>query len=293
MDATTGAKPVMRAAAAAAADTEAAAAPRLRRIAALRLPDITPPAELGTRPELAWVAPAALFVDETYQREFSHRGRALVRRIAAGFNWARYKPPVVVRDRHDGAVVFHVIDGQHTAVAAASIGIKSLPVFVVGADTLVDRARAFVGHNTDRIGVPTWSRFKALLAAGDEDACDIANVCARAGVRLRVFGRDSVVAEGDCMAVGRIGRMIKRAGVLRARVVMEALRRGGCAPIDGVQIAAGEHVMMDLHPAAPMQRLADAIRDAGTGDGFDLRGIARREKLPVYMVLGRIWAEHM
>ena len=43
-----------------------------------------------------------------------------------------------------------LFDGQHTAIGAATRGIDKIPVLVVEAADLTDRASAFVGHNPDR-----------------------------------------------------------------------------------------------------------------------------------------------
>jgi hypothetical protein len=114
-----------------------------------------------------------------------------------GFAWNRLKPPIVVQA---GPASFHIVDGQHTAIVAATLGISANPGLRRQADTLDERARAFVGHNSDRIVVSPFDIYRALLASGDPDAVDVDNVCKRAGVRIRNISPSSAIAEGDTAA---------------------------------------------------------------------------------------------
>lgn len=154
----------------------------LRPIQKMQLPGIEP-AKLGkVEPVFERAKPETLHVDETYQRNLSERSVTLIRRIVANWDWARFKPPVVVRAP---GKKFHVIDGQHTAIAAASHPeIDSIPVMVVDAPNVEDRARAFIGHNRDRITVTPNQLYIAAVAAGDPDAVTVQQVCERAGVRI-------------------------------------------------------------------------------------------------------------
>jgi hypothetical protein len=172
-------------------------------------PDLTPASFDGEKPSLKWVAPTSLLVDATYQRDLSERSIRLIRKMIEEFRWNRLKPPIVVQV---GPASLHIVDGQHTAIVAASLGIPQIPVFVVKADTLDERARAFVGHNTDRVVVSPFDIYRALLASGDPDAVDVDNVCKRAGVRIRNISPSSAIAEGDTAAIGlvRTGKAPRR-----------------------------------------------------------------------------------
>lgn len=139
----------------------------LRAIKPLEIPGLKPAKVDGERPSLKWVAPTSLLVDATYQRDLSERSIRLIRRMIENCAWNRMKPPIVVQV---GPATFHIVDGQHTAIAAASLGITEVPVFVVKANQVDERARAFVGHNSDRIVVSSFDIYRALLAAGDPDA---------------------------------------------------------------------------------------------------------------------------
>ena len=262
----------------------------LRKIRAITLPADAKRLPAGPRPRLDWVNPTSLLVDQTYQRGLSKESYKLIAKIAANFAWSRMKPPVVV---DIGAGALHVIDGQHTAIAAASIGLDLLPVFVVVAPTLEGRAAAFVGHNSDRLRVDPITVYRALLTAGDPDAMDVANVCMRAGVRIRNFNKGSVVAEGDTMAIGTIRGLIKRLGVRKSRAVLEALKKGQRAPISVHEIMAADKCLHVLRPQSNLDQLAAVIRAGGERAYLDARLNATRSKRPVRDVLAEYYAGHL
>jgi hypothetical protein len=258
---------------------------KLRPIAAVKLPGVKVQLPAGARPELFWIPPTGLLVDEAYQRGLSKESYRLIRKLAAGFAWNRMKPPIVVKTESG----WHVIDGQHTAIAAASIGLKEIPVLMVEAGTAQIRAAAFVGHNTDRMRVSPIAVYRAMVAAEDPDALDVANVCRRAGVRICAFNNASVVAEGDTMAIGTIRALIKKRGVRKSRFVLEALRKGRLAPISAHEIAAADRLMHGLPPGCDMDVLAAIVR--ADPDGFHLARVsAVKQKRLVCDVLAERWA---
>ena len=59
------------------------------------------------------------------------------------FDWLHIKPPVCARGTNNKLCV---IDGQHTAIVAASRGVATIPVMIVEAPEIARRARAFVAH---------------------------------------------------------------------------------------------------------------------------------------------------
>lgn len=167
----------------------------------------------------------------------------LIRKIVAGWDWSAYKPPVVVSV--DGG--FHVLDGQHTAIAAASHGgIQQIPVLVVQAVSEMDRARAFVAHNRDRIAMTSQALHHAMVAAGDEDAVTIEQVCSRAGVRvLRSPPWNGAYAAGDTLAIGAIGLLCRKRHAMGARKVLDVLAAARLAPITADHIKAVESLIFD------------------------------------------------
>lgn len=247
-----------------------------------------PPRDLGRAPEMRWVAPTSLLVDESYQRD--HMGRRSIRLIAdlvSGFAWRKMKPPIVVVVGAD----LHCVDGQHTAVAAATLGIKKIPVFVVDAPTVQDRADAFVAHNRDRIVMGIFDLYRARLAGGDPDALDADKVCQRAGVRLRNIQPGSKVMIGDTTCVGTIIRLVKRRGAVKARQVLEALvkgERGGFGPgeIDGV-----EAVMCMVRPQTTVEEMAAAVKALGQHGVLTARMQSTAEKRPQKHILRDVYLD--
>jgi len=120
----------------------------------------TPPKPMEARPEELWV-------DRRYQRgHLSRKSQRLIHDIVSAWDWTKFKAPVVARDDQGRLLV---IDGQHTAVAAASHpDIVKIPVMLVSLKDMEDQARAFIGHNTDRVNVPALDLYHARIAAKDE-----------------------------------------------------------------------------------------------------------------------------
>lgn len=231
---------------------------RVRPLVGLK-EDVATRASPGRRPELRWVDPLDLLVDDTYQRDLlSERSRRLIVKIARNFQWRKFKPPIVVEVTEG----LHVVDGQHTATGAATARIPEIPVFVVDAAGLEDRASSFVAHNRDRIEVTSIDVYRAELAAGKENAVDTDSVCRRAGVRIRHVNPAARVDIGDTAAVGAVRGLVGRQGALRAREILEALVRGGRAPITAAEILGLEATTL-LVPRATTEQLASVVSALG------------------------------
>ena len=214
-----------------------------RVVARLDLPDITPGTPPTAAPELIWAAPGDLLVDEVYQRDLSDASLKLIRRIVENWDWRRFKPPVTARTA-DG---LEVIDGQHSAIAAATHGgIAQIPVVVVDAVEQVDRAQAFLGHNRDRLGITPAQMYAAALAAGDEDALLIGRVCAAADVTvLRVPAANGAYKPRALIAVAAVRTLVTTLPEPDAVWVLRTLADGGLAPIAAHQIRALTHLISE------------------------------------------------
>lgn len=234
---------------------------QLRPIKPIPLAGLTPAPFDGQRPELKWLPPTSLLVDATYQRDLSERSIRLIRKLIENFSWNRMKPVIGVQV---GPASIHIVDGQHSAIVAASLGIPEVPVYIVTADSIDERARAFVGHNSDRVAVSPFDIYRALVASGDPDAVDVANVCKRAGVRLRYISPSSALAEGDTAAIGCIRGMVKRRGVIPARKVLQCLVKARRAPITAAEILAAESIVCVDRPAVDLEALTAVIRIEGS-----------------------------
>jgi hypothetical protein len=258
----------------------------LRSIEALSLPEAAPAAIDGAaKPEFVDIDPRALLVDEAYQRNLSERSVRLIAKIVANWNWARFKPPVVVRV--DGG--FHIIDGQHTAIAAVTHGgIATLPVMIAVAPTIGDRARAFVGHNRDRLGVTPQQIFYAELAAGDEDAQMIKQVCDRAGVTILKFPpQRGVFKVGETQSIATIRGLTSKHGPMRTRVILQALVKAKCAPLGADMIKAGAELLYAKEYAGLFDEegFSHVVRALGGVTPPEAIQLAAARKLPLWRAL--------
>lgn len=259
---------------------------KLRPIKPMNFPDLKPAAVEDEKPSLKWVEPTSLLVDGTYQRDLSERSIRLIRRMIEGFAWNRFKPPIVVQT---GAASLHIVDGQHTAIVAATLKIPKIPVFVVKADSLDERARAFVGHNSDRIVVSPFDIYRALLASGDPDASDVDNVCRRAGVRIRYISPSSAIAEGDTAAIGVVRGLVRRRGVIPARKVLQCLVKAKRAPITAAEILAAERIICAERPGVDLDELIAVIRIEGSDGLAKAHTKAKAERARIWECVMRRW----
>lgn len=257
----------------------------LRRIAPLPLPDIGLEPDLGPPPEIIWVKPTNLYADPAYQREVTKRTMAVVRRAVEGFAWVKMKPPIVVRVGGH----LHVINGQHTAIAAATLCIKEIPVMVVAAESIAERANAFVSHNTDQVKVSSIDVFRAMVASGDEEAGAIQAILDRTKVRVRSFNQTSTVAEGDTMAIGTIRRLYGKRGAQTTRKVLEVLVEAKRSPISAPEIVAVEHVLCELRRGIDLTELARIIRTDGDSGLRSAHSHSKVGRIPVWKALIERW----
>ena len=59
----------------------------MRAIVSLKLPDVVPAEISSEPPEIRWVDPADLWVDEKYQRSLSERSVRLIRKIVTEWSY--------------------------------------------------------------------------------------------------------------------------------------------------------------------------------------------------------------
>ncbi|MDW9773041.1 hypothetical protein GOA89_14905 [Sinorhizobium meliloti] len=234
------------------------------------------------------VSPSELWVDESYQRGLSDRSMRLIRKIVGEWDWTAFKPPVVVEV--EGRL--QVIDGQHTAIGAVTHGgIEQLPVLVVTAERQEMRAQAFVRHNRDRIQVTPTQLHTALVAAGDEDALTIAQVCARAGVTILKnappFAR---FKPGETMAISTVAALVNRRHAAGARRVLETCVKGGAAPVSAAMIRAVEHLLFAKEYAGEIdsERIALLISSRLSTLEQEAQRFATERKMPLWRALASV-----
>ena len=237
----------------------------LRPISPISLPDDWPrSADFGPRPQRVKARPTDLLVDATYQRELNRKSMNLIRRIVAGFKWRKVKTPTCVRV--GGRL--HVIDGQHTAIAAATLGVDEIWVDVVDASSELERADSFVAHNRDRLQMTPFDVYKAQVGAKHALAVAVDQACRDAGVRvIRVINKLVKSKVGDTAAVGQLLQVCQRRGREGTAKVLRALVGAGRSPITAAEIAAAEAVMYptDGKPALGVIVLSGVSRDGGDG----------------------------
>ncbi|PZU93096.1 MAG: hypothetical protein DI527_07560 [Chelatococcus sp.] len=258
----------------------------LRPVEALTMPEGWTPAELETfQPRFEWVAPSSLLIDSKYQRNLTEASVRLIHRIAAGWSWRRFKPPICAET--DAGL--HILDGQHTAIGAATHGgIQTIPVMIVeGADQL-ERARAFLGHNRDRVGLTALSLFHAAVAAGDESAETVMQVCGRAGVKvLRTVRPQGVFEIAETVAVAALAALCRRRTAMQARVVLELLAQARLAPITSDAIKAAEELLHGSNYAGEIS--ADDLKATLIGRWPDMQrkaaDLALAKSLPKWRAL--------
>lgn len=265
----------------------------LRAIAPMSFPDLVPGGETEMRIRFDTLDPTALVVDESYQRSLSERSVRMIRRMVQCWDWRAFKPPVVVGI--EGGT-FEVLDGQHTAIAAATHpGIAAIPVMIVEGASTPDRAAAFVRHNRDRIAVTGMQLHHALVAAEDEDALTIAQVCERAGVRLLAlppsYGRFAV---GDTMAIASIRALVNRRYAKGARAVLDICARGMMAPVTADAIKAVEMILFGPEHGGQVtaEQLALTIRRLGDDALRQAKLHAAEHRVPIWRGLVVVLFRH-
>jgi hypothetical protein len=259
----------------------------LRPIAAVSFPDVVPGGADMARPVYIDADPASLLVDEAYQRGLSRRSRDLIRRILAHWDWRAFKPPVVV----DVGGVLHVIDGQHTAIAAASHpAIDRIPVQLVEAAESGLRADAFVRHNRDRVTITPVQIHHAMVAAGNEEAQTIAQVCARAGVTILRQQPSQTYQVGETMSVSAIARLVDKRFAAGARRVLAVCVDAKLAPVSTSAIKAVESLLFDAEYAGEIDPvdIATTFRRMGPEVTGVAKMFAAGHKLPLWRSLATV-----
>ncbi len=257
------------------AEASAAAPPGLRRIASVEMPNLAfGDGAVRDEPQFDRAAPTDLLVDETYQRNLSEKSLGLVRRIVADWDWARFKPPVCVRTSEG----LHVIDGQHTAIAAAMHPmITDIPIMIVKADSAAARAAAFIGHNRDRTAVTAPQLHIASLRAEFPEAILIDRLCSQAGIKiLRVPPYNNQYLPGETMAIGTIQSILKRVGEERLAQILMICGRAENAPLTmpilrGVEATLGNPIFRGRFEP-------DRLGDLLVNDGIRLAKEAAKRK---------------
>lgn len=193
----------------------------------------------GEVPALDWVDVSLISADPLYQRPLDH---ARVDTILHGFTWRSFGALVVV-PQADGT--YHATDGQHRLEAAKlHPKVTHVPAVIVKADDIKSEASIFVEINGSRKNVSALELFFAKLAANDDDAETIRQVCERAGVRIPKYPSAGFKPR-DCIAIAAIQSVVGRRGAMRARQYLEVLAKADLTPITATHLKAVEFLMTD------------------------------------------------
>lgn len=232
----------------------------LRQIAAINTRGVPVAAISSTKPKFEWVEPSKLYVEEEYQRAIAERSVKMIRKIVSGWDWAHIKPPVCVRDRAGRLVV---IDGQHTAIAAVSHGaVGKIPIMVIEAKTVADRARAFVSQNKDRLALTPLHLHFAAVAAGDEIAVAVESACKRSGAMILKYpkGQNGTYKIGETFGIGVVTQIVRNRGETHCVRALKVLIDAKRAPMPAHEIAAVSLLLTEHGKALDTFDLATVIR---------------------------------
>lgn len=224
-------------------------------------------------PKIAWLALNQLVVDEEYQRALSANGMRLIRRLVETWDWNCFKP-LSVAAVGDGR--YEIVDGQHTALAAATHGsIETLPCLVLDAATLAQRSAAFVGINRDRLALTPYALFKARVSAEDPEAVAVQAAIDEAGALL--FESINSVLDyqpGSLACVSSLLIVVRAIGQAKLTRVLKICIEGSLTPI----------------PSSAIKGVADLVADGSMSDAeiAEALGEIDRDTL-VDQVRERVW----
>lgn len=232
----------------------------VRPIEGLKIPQRREPV-LSEAPEVRLVEPSTLKVEPAYQRDLSSKSMKLIRKIVTGWDWAKYKPPVCAET--DGSLF--IIDGQHTAIAAASHpAIEKIPVMVVAAGLIERRAEAFVSHNRDRLTMTPAQVFYGDVAAGNKEAKALLECVTIAGGSIpRLPVPKGYAKQGQITAVGELRKIFSVIGAKGTERLVRIAVLSRLAPVSATIIIGLRVVLTEEYfehvAALPDAKIAAAL----------------------------------
>lgn len=217
------------------------------------------------RPDVRMVRVEDMLVEGSYQRNLSSKSMTLIRQIVTGWDWLRFKPPIVA-DAGNGK--FFVIDGQHTAIGAVSHPqITALPCVVVDAASVDLRAMSFVSHNRDRIAMTEFEVFHGEVVAGVPESVALQRIISAAGARVpRYRPPQKSVKSGDVTAIRDAKSVLLQHGEDGLRRVVSIAHDGGAVPIArtivrGVALVLFGGMARDFKPSVTDADVVTAVKE--------------------------------
>jgi hypothetical protein len=209
----------------------------VRPVTPIQLPPSPKPAPVSAdAPEIRMVYPTELRIEASYQRNLSGKSIRMIRKIATEWSWAKFKPPICA-ETPDG---LFIIDGQHTAIGAASHPDPfKIPVLIVSADKVEDRARSFVSHNRERVNMSAFDVFHAEVAAGVGSAAQLASIAQEAGCAIpRGAVARNKFEPGQLIALNEARTVLGGAGEKTVARVLSICAKAKLTPITSVPLRA-------------------------------------------------------
>jgi hypothetical protein len=163
---------------------------------------------------------------------------------------------------------------------------------VVEAPRTAEQAAAFVGQNTERVGVTSLQLFRAAIVAEDEDALTVEQVCRRAGVTvLSMPPSHAKYNARETVAISTLRGLIVRQTAVGARQILEVLANAELAPITMHHIRAAEFLMTDKDHAQKFdpEDLSKAIFDLFLVAEDEAKILAHAHRMPYFKALAAVW----
>jgi len=180
-------------------------------------PRYSPP--VGSQPTIEWIHLGRLSIDDVYQRSTDNEAsRRLIASIATKFDWRLCGPLVVSRRANDKLTI---IDGQHRWMAVSKRDdIPQLPCCVFRYESTEEEARMFILANRARKPMNRLDDYFAALAAADEDALEIQQLVAEAGLRVARNTSSTAWRPGEVAFTSAIAKSVRRFGVAITSAVL-------------------------------------------------------------------------
>lgn len=161
-----------------------------------------------------------LRVDDSFQRAVSQGSVRNIRRICETFDWSKFLPVIVVRDRD----FYSIVDGQHRTTAALTLGIETVPCYVLECSP-EQAASAFAAINGNVTPVGPVDIWFAELKAKAPEALRLQLVLDAASVRItRKKGGHRV---GETRSVNVLRRALEKYGPDLLTTILQCITETG------------------------------------------------------------------
>lgn len=228
-----------------------------------------------------------LVVDDTYQRSVTTSSARNIRRICKSFDWAKFLPVIVT---HDGET-YSVVDGQHRATAALTLGIAEVPCYVL-ACSASEAAAAFAAINGNVTPMQPIDIWFAELAAGEATASELQAVLDAAGVKVTRKKEGYLV--GETRSIGVLRRALTNYGNALLTTILQCIVETGNGNPGMIYGAVVNGIGNSIRTKPEM--LANPSRLFEVFDRIELAEVARQAQIeyartnnPVQFILTRVF----